>query len=108
MQILDPSKHALTSIDAEGTRKFEAFLDRNFPQWREQNCHDTTAGTVRRAFVAGVDDVERVAVYRGDFVEIYDQCFDKNDVTGEIEMLPGKNWICAIDGDLTAVAVWPK
>ena len=91
MKILDPSEHTPMTIDAEGTRKFEAFLDRNFSSWRESEFHkEKNAGTISRNWYVGIDDIERTALYRGQYVEVYDAFFDM-DEKDEVQIHYPKN-----------------
>ena len=66
MKILDPNEYITFEIDEAGTRKFEAFLDRNFPDWQEREMLKTKrAGTIQRDWLlVGDDGVERHALYR--------------------------------------------
>jgi hypothetical protein len=109
MKILDPAEHTPMTIDDEGTQKFEGFLDRNYSGWRDNEClKEKNAGTIQRDWMVGTDDMERVALFRGQYVEIYDQCFDRNEADNDVDILYGKHLLCDIDGDLTPVAVWGK
>ena len=66
MRILDPSERAPSEVDAAGTLRFEAFLDRNYSCWREnEDSRERNAGTVHRSWAVGIDDLERNALYRG-------------------------------------------
>lgn len=103
MKILNSAEFITMEIDADGTRRFEAFLDRNFPSWRKCEMFKAkNAGTIQRKWQVGIDDLERIALYRRDYVEIYDACFDDEEIHYP------KNLICDIDGDATSVAVWAK
>jgi len=107
MKVLNPAQFTPMTIDGEGTELFEAFLDRNYPDWREREIfRPKYGGTIQRCWLAiGNDDVERVAFYRDGFVEVCDRCIGlDDDEEGEIHWL--KSMICDIDGDRTPVAVW--
>ncbi|MCY2989088.1 MAG: hypothetical protein NTY19_14630 [Planctomycetota bacterium] len=108
MKTIDPAKYVTMTIDESGRRRFEAFLDRNYPGWREREIfRERNAGTITRQWPVGQDDMERTAFYRIDYVEISDDFIDldSND-EGQIHL--GKHLICDIDGDLTPVARWAE
>lgn len=95
-------------IDGPQTTRFEAFLDRNFPGWRGREILKAkNAETIRRKWYVGIDDVERNALFRRQYVEIYDEFIDL-DESGEAVIHYPKNILCDIDGDLTPVAVWKR
>jgi hypothetical protein len=95
-----------STIDAKGTSKFEAFLDRNFPGWRNLEFHKAlNADKNRREWWMGFDDFERTAICYGQYVEIVDQeyrCVTDKDYVATIIA----SMICDIDGDRTRVAIW--
>lgn len=106
MKILDPNEFVTLEIDDDGTRFFEAFLDRNFHGWRDHQCHIAkNAGTILRQWQLRVDDIMRTALYRKKYVEIDDYVItlDESD-NAKIHNL--KRIICDIDGDASEVAVW--
>ncbi|MCC7083432.1 MAG: hypothetical protein IT427_00315 [Pirellulales bacterium] len=94
-------------ISDEETKRFEAFLDRNFPGWREREMFKQKyAGTIQRTWRVGVDDVERCAIYRKDYVELHDQVFEPDEDFNDCTVHSMKCRLCAIEGDLTPVAKW--
>ena len=106
MKVLNPNDYVTMEIDGEGTRRFEAFLDRNFPNWREREMFKrNNGGTIRRKWSIGIDGVERNAIYRNSYVEIYDEHIDL-DESGVATIEYPKNMLCDIAGDRTTVAVW--
>lgn len=108
MKTLKPDDYVTMEIDAAGAAKLEAFLDRNFPEWRaNQLMRDKNAGTIRRKWYLGIDGIERNALYRKSYVEIYDEVIDL-DESGEATIEYPKNILCDIEGDRTPVAVWGK
>jgi hypothetical protein len=93
-------------IDEQETLRFEAFLDRNFPGWRQREMFvQKNAKTITRKWSVGLDDIERTALYRKQYVEIYDTFFDLDD-SGDVVIEYPKNLLCDINGDLTPVAIW--
>ena len=109
MKILDPAKHTPQEIDAEGTRQFEAFLDRNYPGWRTRELHKAKrADTIQRDWLVGVEDMERVALYRGEYVEIQDRLFrtDPDDEQAAVTTHYANHRLCDINGDLTPIGAW--
>lgn len=108
MKVLNPDDYVVMEIDGEGTEKFEAFLDRNFPTWREKEIfRSKNGGTIRRKWSIGIDGVERNAIYRKCYVEVYDEHIDLDD-SGDATIEYLKNTICDIAGDRTSVAVWGR
>lgn len=108
MKVLNPKNYITMSISESETHRFEAFLDRNFPDWRNREVLKAkNAGTISRRWLIGVDDIERRAIYRTQYVEVFDEYIDL-DESGEAEIFYPMNIICDIDGDLTPVAVWAE
>lgn len=107
MKVLNPAMHSPKTIDLVGTMRFEAFLDRNFPDWRGREFNrPKNAGTLQRCWmIAGNDDIERVAVFRGEYVEIIDRYSDYHLCDNGMEYLL-KHAICHINGDRSPVAKW--
>jgi len=106
MKTLDPSQFVTMTIEEADTTRFEAFLDRNYRGWREREFHKAkNAGTIRRQWYVGVDDIERNALFRKEYVEVRDQFIDL-DAKDEARIHGPKNIICDIDGDLTPAAKW--
>ena len=108
MKQLVASQYVTLSIDEAETNRFESFLDRNFSDWRTRQMFAAkNANTIKRRWAVGIDDVERCAIYRIDYVEIYDEHYDLDgDDEATFNLL--KHLICDINGDLTPVAVWAK
>lgn len=107
MKLLDPSENTPLTIEPHDTTQFEGFLDRNFPGWRDREIFKSKfAGTIRRKWVDGHDGIERNAVFRNDFVEIYDEFIEIDERADDALIHPLKRKLCAIDGDLTPVAQW--
>jgi hypothetical protein len=93
-------------ISKEETARFERFLDRSFPGWRDREVSRATdAGSVTREWLVGVDEIIRQAIYRRQIVEVYDD-FIGWDESVEAVIHFMKNIICDIDGDLTHAATW--
>jgi len=108
MRAIRSADYVTMEIDEHGTRRFEAFLDRNFDAWREHELHkERNKTSITREWVVGIDDIERKALYRKQYVEICDRYFDL-DRNGESQIHLLKYWICDIEGDLRPVAVWKK
>jgi hypothetical protein len=106
MIVLDPANFVTITITDDESRRFEDFLDRNFPGWRDREIMKLKcAGTIRRKWDDGHDGIERNAVFRKQYVEIYDEFIDL-DQTDEADIHYLKTKLCAIDGDLTPVAIW--
>ena len=106
MQVLNPDNFVTTEISEAETTIFEAFLDRSFPDWRQREMFTkkNTSG-IRRKWLIGHDGIERNALYRKQYVEIYDEYYHDDDCEN-VESETLKHRICNIDGDLTPVAVW--
>lgn len=106
MKILDSREFVTMAIDEQETIRFEAFLDRNCPGWREREMFKKkNAGSIKREWRVGVDDVERSAIYRKQYVELCDTTIEADDIEDPMFHFM-KQRICDIDGDLTPVAVW--
>ncbi len=106
MKLLNPNDYVTMEIDGEGTRRLEAFLDRTYPNWRERELHKKKYdGTIRRKWSIGNDGIERNAIYRKCYVEIYDEHIDLDEL-GDATIERLKSMLCDIDGDRTRVAAW--
>lgn len=105
--VLDSNSYIFDELDENGAVRFDAFLDRNYPNWREQAGSDREATGIHRRWALDIDDIERNAIYRGEYVEIYDEYFESNRGEDVLIHTP-QHRICAIDGDTTPVAVWGK
>lgn len=115
MIILDSKKHLIRKLDETGRKRFEAFLDRNFPSWREHLVREEP--TFVRKWTIGIEGGIRTAICRGEYVEIYDE-FDSAekpvlDVDGNVSdndlaFMPVHmgNRLCSIDGDATPLGPW--
>lgn len=109
MFVLNPREFVVQQISEEETLLFEAFLDRNFPGWRDREIlKQKNAGTVEREWLVGVDEIERHALFRKRYVEVFDDFMDLDDNDREARIHFLKQILCDIDGDLTPVATWGR
>ena len=114
MKWLTAERHIVTSMSATERKRFEAFLDRNFPSWRGFLVRNDGISCMWRLNVEG--GIRR-AIYRVDFVELYDE-FDRPqrpetrpdgtvaDDDPAFSPVQVEERICDIDGDLTPVGRW--
>lgn len=106
MRVLNSKEFVTLQIDECDTKKFEAFLDRNFPGWRSREpTSNSDELPICRSWMVGVDDIERSVFFRKQYVEVFDEFVDGAD---DFMVHYPKHLICDIDGDLTAVAVWKE
>ncbi|MCX7425442.1 MAG: hypothetical protein NTW96_07435 [Planctomycetia bacterium] len=106
MKILNPADYIVMEIDAADTARFEAFLDRNFLNWRDKRIERYTG--ISRAWYVHNSEAIRHALFRKDYVELYDEFEDPNDwdIDEGPEIIHMKNRICDINGDQAPVALW--
>lgn len=107
MKHLNPDDYEDVAIDAAGRRKYEAFLDRNFPDWRRRNPAWYGDG-ICCEWSLGVDGMERTAMYAVDYVEVFDHEERYDHKQRALVTTYTRQIICDIKGDLTSVAEWSK
>jgi hypothetical protein len=104
MKVLDSSEYIVMTISDAETRRFEAFLDRNFSHWRD-SIDESYTGVARGWYLPLADTALSHAIYRKVFVELFDEFEDTEERYGFVN-LNGR--ICDIDGDLTPAAIWKQ
>jgi len=108
MKVLNPDEFVTMEIDSAATLKFEEFLDRNFPRWRGTQIGHYKG--IRRAWILAeiTDRPIRHAIYRRDYVELYDEFDDPNQWADDVGplIIHMRRRVCDIEGNADSVAVW--